>query len=84
MRAGGLTMAVSALQLGVATHERKTGLPGMIEGPQRPTIGRVATLAFLAQPAFVHVLTGMALRAGGGCTVERQRCMTLRTTDNAV
>jgi hypothetical protein len=56
-------MAVGTLQLGVRTEQGKMCLFAVIERPQAPAIGRVATLALLSQSAFMYVLVGMAVTA---------------------
>ena len=73
-RAGRLMMTLSALQLGVSTQQCEVvrRLLCMIERPQRPTVGRVAALAFLAEAAFVHVVVRMAIDARDGCATECQ------------
>ncbi len=65
-RARRLVMAIGALQLGVGAEQREVigSVLRMIERPQRPAVGRMAALAFLAEAALVHVIVRMAVDAG--------------------
>src|ERR1700736_2957629 len=76
-RAGRLAMAIGALQFTVGTQQRKMRLLGMIKNPQRPSVGRMTALAFLAEAAFVHVIVRMAVDACRRRPAEGQRPVTL-------
>ena len=79
-RARRFVMTIGALQFGVGAEQRKVigSVLRMIEGPQRPPIGRMAGLAFLAETALVHVIVRMAVDAGQRRLVEGQRRVALR------
>ena len=83
-RAGRLVMAFGALQLTVGPRQRKMRFLGMIKNPQRPSVGRMAALAFLAEAAFVNVIVRMAVNACRRRPTEGQRRVTLRAADDAV
>ena len=83
-RARRLEVALGALQFGVGAHQRKMRFLGMIENPQRPSIGRMAALAFLAEAAFVHVIMRMAVNACRLRPAEGQRRVALGAADDAV
>src|ERR1700676_4926774 len=57
---------------------------GMIERPHRPAIGGMTAVALLAEPAFVHVITRMAVDACRRRPIEGLRGMALRAADEAV
>ena len=77
-------MAGGALQLGVRAQQWKVRFLGVIENPQRPAIRRMAALAFLAEPALVHIIVHMAVDAGGFRLRESQRRMALRAAHDPV
>lgn len=81
-RARRLVMALGALQLGVRTQQGEMSLFRVIENPQRPAVGRVTGLAFLAESAFVHVVVRMAVDARARRPFEGQRRVALRTADD--
>ena len=83
-RAGRFVMTFGALQLTVRPQQRKMRFLGMIENPQRPSVGRMAALAFLAEAAFVHVIVRMTVDAGRRRPAEGQRRVALCATDDAV
>ena len=83
-RAGRLVMAFGTLQFTVGPQKREVRFLGMIKNPQRPAVGRMAALAFLAEPAFVHVVVRMAVDARRRRPAEGQRRVTLGTADDAV
>ena len=83
-RAGRLVMAFGALQFTVSSQQRKMRFLGMIENPQRPSVGRMAALAFLAEAAFVHVIVRVAVDARRRRPTEGQRRVTLGAADDAV
>src|SRR5216684_3893908 len=56
----------------------------MIKNPQRPAVGRMAALAFLAEAALVHVIVRMALHAYRRRPAVGQRRVALRAADDAV
>lgn len=73
-------MAFGALQLCVRAEQREVirSLLRVIEIPQRPTVGRMTTLAFLAEAALVHVVVRMAIDARARRPAERECCVALR------
>ena len=77
-------MAIGALQPGVCAAQREMGFPGMIEVPQRPPVGRVTALAFLAETALVHVFMRMAIDTRRRRVTVRLCRVALRTADHAV
>ena len=79
-------MAVGTMQLPVRAQQRKVRLRllRVIEIPQRPTVGRMATLAFLAEAALVHVIVRVALVACRRRPAERQRRVALSAADDPV
>ena len=72
-----LAMAGRALQIGVTARQGKMRLLRMIETPLRPAIRRMTGLAFLAQPALVHVVVRMTAVATGARLLEGQGGVTL-------
>ena len=66
-------MAIGALQLLVGAQQRKMSLLGVIEGPNLPSVRRVAALAFFAESALVDVIVRVALVALRRRPVERAR-----------
>ena len=76
----GLAMAVGTLELGVGTKQTKACLLEMIVLPQCPTVGVVATVAFLTQSPLVHVVPLMAIDAARFGLAERLRAVALRAT----
>ena len=82
--AGRFVMTFGALQLTVGPQQRKMSFLGVVENPQRPSIGRMAALAFLAEAALVHVIVRMAVNARHRRPAEGQRRVALRATDDAV
>src|SRR5450631_1581558 len=83
-RAWRLAMAFGALQFAVSAQQRKMSLFSVIENPQRPAVGRMAALAFLAEPAFVHVVARMAVDASRRCLTEGHGRVALRAADHPV
>lgn len=83
-RARRLVMTGGTLQLRVRSQQWEVSFLGMIEDPQRPPIRRMAALAFLAEPAFVHIIVRMTIDARSRRLAEGERRMTLRTADDAV
>ena len=83
-RARRLEMAGGALQLRVCAQQRKMRLLGVIKHPQRPAVGRMAVVAFLAQAALVNVIVRMALDALQRGLVEAQGRVALRAADDAM
>src|ERR1700722_19806762 len=81
-RARRFVMAIGALQLLVGAQERKVSFLGVIEGPNLPSVRRVAALALLAEAALVHVIVRMALVARRRRPVERERRVALRAADD--
>ena len=73
-------MAVGTLELGVRTKQPKASLLEMIVFPECPTVGAVATVAFFAQSAFVHVVTFVAIDAPRFGLAEGLGAMTLGAT----
>ena len=83
-RAGRLVMALGALQFSVGPQQREMRFLGMIENPQRPSVRRMAALAFFAEAAFVHVIVRVAVDARRRRPTEGQRRVTLGAADDAV
>ena len=83
-RAGRLVMAFGALQFAVGPQQREMRFLGMIEHPQRPSVGGMAALAFLAEAALVHVIVRMAVDAHRRRPAEGQRRVALGAADDAV
>ena len=81
-RAWRLVMAIGALQLLVGAQQRKMSLLGVIEGPNLPSVRRVAALALLAEAALVHVIVRVAFVALRRRLVERKRRVALRAADH--
>ena len=79
-----LMVTVGALQSGMRTEQRKFGFLGVIEAPDRPSIGRVAALALLAEAAMMHVLVSVTADAGRRRIPEGQRRVTLRAAHDPV
>jgi hypothetical protein len=55
----------------VGTDEREASLPGVIELPERPTVGRVTLLAPRAETAPMNVVFFVASAASGTGDLER-------------
>src|ERR1700681_817257 len=79
-RARRLMMAIGALPLGMSAEQWEVigGLLRMIEHPQLPPVGGMTALAFLAEPALVHIVVRMAIVARHGHLVEGQGRVALR------
>lgn len=65
----------------MGTQQRESGLPGVIEGPQGPTVARMTVLALAAQAAVVDVVMGMTIRAAQRGAVKGHARMALCATD---
>ncbi len=76
----GLAMAVGTLEFGMGTEQSKACLLEMIVLPQCPTVGVVATVAFLTQSPLMHVVPLMAIDAARFGLPERLRAVALRAT----
>src|ERR1700722_8591848 len=81
-RARRFVMAIGALQLLVSAQERKMSFLGVIEGPNLPSVRRVAALALLAEAALVHIIVRMTLVARRRRPIERERRMALHAADD--
>lgn len=79
-----LDVAIGTLQLAVCAQKRKMSLLPMIEFPQRPSVGRVTALTFLAKAAFVHVVVRMTFDTGFRRSAEGERRMALGTADDTM
>ncbi len=73
-----------AFQLGVSAEQRESGLLGVVEFPQPPSIRRVTGFALVTHAPLVHVLRLVAADAAGIRNVESPLRMTLLARDGDV
>jgi hypothetical protein len=66
----GLAMAAGAIQPGVRSEQRETGLLAMIEIPPLPAVGGMALLALRSEAAFVGVVLLVAIDTLRACELE--------------
>jgi|SRR5882757_2911969 len=76
-----LAMAAGAIQPGVRSEQRETGLPAMIEIPPLPAVGGMALLALRSEAAFVGVVLLVAIDAFRACQLEGFAAVTLIARD---
>src|ERR1700756_2143991 len=77
-------MALRALQFRVRAEQRKMGVLGMIEHPQRPAIAGAAGFALVSQTVLVNVVGGMTADAALRSILEGQTRVALAAADDAM
>jgi hypothetical protein len=76
-----LAMAAGAIEPGVRSEQRETGLLAMIEIPPLPAVGGMALLALRSEVAFVGVVLLVAIDAFRACALEGFAAVTLIARD---
>jgi hypothetical protein len=79
-----LAMAINTLVLTMRPRQCKPSLLKMIEGPQCPAIGAVASVAICTQSALMDVVFLMTVDAMITGSTEGLRAVTLRAADNVM